>query len=63
MTVPYSDHSTVAQASSAAQGNAPEESVSAMGKQTMGMSYPVAIIPDLSFHPIHQFMMGQGTPA
>jgi hypothetical protein len=63
MRISDSDHSTVAQASPAAQGNAPEESVTAMGKQAMGMSDPVAIIPDLSFHPIHQFMMGQGSPA
>jgi len=63
MTVPNSDHSAVAQASPTAQGDGAKETISSMGEQAIGVLNSVAVIPDLSFHPIHQFVVGQGSPA
>jgi hypothetical protein len=62
MTVPNSYHSSVAQASPTAQGDGAKETISSMGEQAIGVLNPVAVIPDLSFHPIHQFVVGQGSP-
>jgi hypothetical protein len=63
MTVPNSDHSSVAQASPASQGYGAKETVASMGEQAIGVLNPVAVILDLFFHPIHQFVVGQGSPA
>jgi hypothetical protein len=63
MRISNSDHSAVAQASSTSQGYGAKETVASMREQAIGVLNPVAVIYDLFFHPIHEFVVGQGSPA
>ena len=58
MTIPNSDHSAVAQASPTSQGDGAKETISSMGEQAIGVLNSVAVIYDLFFHPIHEFVVG-----
>ena len=61
--ISHADHAAVSEVVAVADRDGPEEPVSSVGEQATRVLNPVAPLGDLILHPVHQDVVGQGSPA